>query len=114
MKKKDCCIAGIVIGGLLTLAPAWCLLGTVFGMIRAFIGLGESGISDPAAVASGISSALLSTVIGFVLAPVGLAIAITSIILLARHNRAQCADTTMTTRDFSPANSHPRRWRGWS
>lgn len=40
------------------------LLGTVLGMIRAFAAMATAGTPDPAALASGISEALINTAIG--------------------------------------------------
>ncbi len=40
------------------------LLGTVTGMLRAFLNMRVSGISDPARLAGGISEALITTVAG--------------------------------------------------
>jgi biopolymer transport protein ExbB len=44
------------------------LLGTVTGMLRAFLNLRVSGISDPARLAGGISEALITTVGGLCVA----------------------------------------------
>ncbi len=44
------------------------LLGTVTGMLRAFLNLRISGISDPARLAGGISEALITTVGGLCVA----------------------------------------------
>lgn len=55
-------------------APLLGFLGTVTGMIRSFDALAEQGLSNPGAVASGISEALLTTAAGLIVAiPVQLA-----------------------------------------
>ena len=72
-------IAGIVIGVLLTLAPLFGLLGTVFGMIHAFNSLGSSGNAPPAALSQGIGISLISTATGLFLCPIGIVILALSI-----------------------------------
>ena len=42
------------------------LIGTVFGMIRAFAALANSGAPDTAALATGISEALVNTAFGII------------------------------------------------
>jgi biopolymer transport protein ExbB len=42
------------------------LIGTVFGMIRAFAALANSGTPDTAALATGISEALINTAFGII------------------------------------------------
>ena len=55
-------------------APLLGFYGTVSGMIRSFEALAEQGLSNPAAVASGISEALVTTAAGLLVAiPVQLA-----------------------------------------
>ncbi len=50
------------------LAPLMGLLGTIIGMIRAFDAIARSGAGDPAAVANGISEALITTASGLIVA----------------------------------------------
>jgi biopolymer transport protein ExbB len=49
-------------------APLLGFYGTVSGMIRSFEALAEQGLSNPAAVASGISEALVTTAAGLLVA----------------------------------------------
>lgn len=51
-----------------SIAPLMGLLGTVFGMISAFSQISKAGAGDPAAVAGGISEALITTAAGLVVA----------------------------------------------
>ena len=50
------------------LSPLMGLLGTITGMIRAFDAIARAGAGDPAAVASGISEALITTASGLIVA----------------------------------------------
>lgn len=51
------------------IAPLLGLLGTVIGMVKAFSGIGEFGTRvDPAVLAGGIWEALLTTVVGLIVA----------------------------------------------
>ena len=52
------------LGTIASVSPLLGLLGTVVGMIRVFTALVESGIGDPAMLATGISEALVTTAAG--------------------------------------------------
>ena len=56
------------LGTIGVLAPLMGLLGTIMGMIRAFDAISRAGAGDPAAVASGISEALITTASGLIVA----------------------------------------------
>lgn len=56
------------LGSIANLATLLGLLGTVSGMLHAFLNLKISGISDPARLAGGISEALITTVAGLCVA----------------------------------------------
>jgi len=45
-------------------APLLGLLGTVLGMIKAFIAISTSGLGDPLALSEGISQAMITTAVG--------------------------------------------------
>ncbi len=55
-----------VLGAIANLAPMMGLLGTVFGMIKAFDVISHSGTGNPGLVASGIAEALITTAAGLV------------------------------------------------
>jgi len=55
-----------VLGALANITPMLGLLGTVFGMIKAFNVISQSGTGNPGLVASGISEALITTAAGLV------------------------------------------------
>lgn len=57
-----------VLGAIANLAPMMGLLGTVFGMIKAFNVISQSGSGNPSLVASGIAEALITTAAGLVVA----------------------------------------------
>jgi biopolymer transport protein ExbB len=56
------------LGTIATLSPLMGLLGTVFGMIRTFNAITTAGIGNPAALASGIAEALITTAAGLTVA----------------------------------------------
>ena len=84
MKKRRISLIGMVLGGILTLSPAFGLLGTAIAMVRAFASLGHSGVSDPKALSGDIGGVLISTAIGLVLCPVGLVLFTISLIFYLR------------------------------
>lgn len=55
-----------MLGAMANIAPMLGLLGTVFGMIKAFAVISQSGSGNPSLVASGISEALITTAAGLV------------------------------------------------
>lgn len=55
-----------VLGAVANITPMLGLLGTVFGMIKAFDVISQSGTGNPGLVASGISEALITTAAGMV------------------------------------------------
>lgn len=56
------------LGTISAIAPFMGLLGTVFGMIDMFSGIGHQGLGDPSVVADGIAQALVATAGGLVVA----------------------------------------------
>jgi len=58
----------IVLSTIYQVSPLLGLLGTVFGMIRAFTAIALKGTGDPQLLAGGISEALLTTAIGLTIA----------------------------------------------
>jgi biopolymer transport protein ExbB len=57
-----------VVGTIAAIAPLLGLLGTVFGMIRAFNVISIQGVGNPSSLAGGISEALITTAAGLVVA----------------------------------------------
>lgn len=57
-----------ILGSAYTIAPMLGLFGTVWGVMAAFEGMGQQGMANLSAVAPGIASALLTTVVGLVVA----------------------------------------------
>lgn len=55
-----------------TIATLWGLIGTVLGMIRSFAAMSAAGSPDTAALATGISEALINTAIGIIGSVVGI------------------------------------------
>ena len=54
------------LGAIANITPMMGLLGTVFGMIKAFNVISQSGTGNPGLVASGISEALITTAAGMI------------------------------------------------
>jgi len=78
---------GIVVGCLLTVAPLFGLLGTIFEVRRAFDSLGSSGIGDPTKLSTSVGTSLVSTAVGLGLCPIGLLILILSLVFHARRKK---------------------------
>ena len=57
-----------LLGTLAVISPLLGLLGTVVGIIEAFMAVTTSGLNDPALLAGGISKALITTAGGLVVA----------------------------------------------
>jgi biopolymer transport protein ExbB len=57
-----------VVGTIAAIAPLLGLLGTVFGMIKAFNVISIQGVGNPGSLAGGISEALITTAAGLVVA----------------------------------------------
>lgn len=55
-----------------TIATLWGLIGTVLGMIRSFAAMSAAGSPDTAALATGISEALINTALGILGSVVGI------------------------------------------
>lgn len=88
-KSKMLPIAGIVIGGILSLSPMFGLLGTVIGMNHAFAVLGASGVSDPRKLSDSIGHVLMFTASGLFIFPLGILILVVSIIFLVKAPRPE-------------------------
>lgn len=58
----------VILATIAMIAPLLGFLGTVTGMINSFDALAEVGLNNPAAVASGISEALITTAAGLIIA----------------------------------------------
>lgn len=58
----------ITLGTVATISPLLGLLGTVLGIIHVFAAISTAGLGNPAALASGISQALITTVAGLTVA----------------------------------------------
>lgn len=63
-----------LLGAVANITPMLGLLGTVFGMIKAFNVISQSGTGNPGLVASGISEALITTAAGMLVGVTALAL----------------------------------------
>ncbi|MFT5232374.1 MAG: biopolymer transport protein ExbB [Candidatus Krumholzibacteriia bacterium] len=57
-----------MLGTMAAIAPLIGLLGTVWGIMRAFHAMGAAGSGSPAVVAAGVSEALITTAVGLIIA----------------------------------------------
>ena len=80
-------LAGIIIGGFLTLSPILGLIGTAIGMSHAFATLGNQGISDPRGLANSVSMVLIAPIAGITLFVIGIVVLAISIVIYAQGNR---------------------------
>lgn len=90
MKRKRTLIAWLVGGVILALGPLWGLIGSVIGMVMAFGQLAQTS-TDTEALANDISIALYTTVAGYVVCPIGIAIIIVAAIHLGKRKRESIA-----------------------
>lgn len=66
--KKELDEGVVALATTTTIAPFLGLLGTVWGVMNAFIGMGEMGNASIAAVAPGLSESLVTTAVGLIVA----------------------------------------------
>jgi len=78
----------MIIGGLLTLSPAFGLLATAVAMSFAFAKLGTQGISDPQGLAHNVGTVLVSSATGLLLFPLGIIVLTVSIVFYLKSERA--------------------------
>ncbi|MBN8701750.1 MAG: MotA/TolQ/ExbB proton channel family protein [Bacteroidetes bacterium] len=62
----------VIISTCATIATLWGLIGTVLGMIRSFAAMSQAGAPDTAALATGISEALINTALGILGSVIGI------------------------------------------
>ena len=62
----------VIISTCATIATLGGLIGTVLGMIRSFAALANAGAPDTTALATGISEALINTLIGIISSVIGI------------------------------------------
>jgi hypothetical protein len=112
MKSLGGPIALITCGVLVSLGPVLGIMGTIVGMIHAFGSIAQSSSSTPEALASDISTSLWSTVVGFIVTPLGLGMVIGGILWLVRVSKQnsieQCRRAVSVTRGTPPAGQEAR------
>ena len=81
-------VFGIVLGTILTLSPLFGILGTVFGMTRAFQSLGNSSNTDPHLLSERIGTSLVSTAAGLFFCPFGIVILTLSLVFHFRIRKS--------------------------
>lgn len=71
----------MIVGGLLMLAPVCGVIGTLLGMVSSFGEIARSdGPPDAHVVAEGVQTAMIATILGLALFPVGLATFVVSLV----------------------------------
>ncbi len=86
--KTRVSFAGMIFGGLMMTGPLVAVLGTMFGMTRAFSVLGNQGIGDPKGLANGMSVVLISAAVGTGLFVLGAVVLVVSAVVYSRAIRA--------------------------
>lgn len=86
IKRKTKLIVWLVAGIILALGPIWGMIGTVVGMVLAFVNLGQPE-PQAEALASNISLALYTTAAGWIACPIGIVVIIVSAIKLGKAGR---------------------------
>lgn len=84
MTGRPTCIAGIVLGALLTVAPLIGLLVSGWHITGVFEILSHSGFSDPQLLSGHMHSVFIATMIGLLFCPIGLFILTLSLIFFFR------------------------------
>lgn len=78
MMRKIPWIVPLVFGVILAAGPLWGVIGTVFGMVLAFNKL-STGAPDVGGLANNIGFAMYSTIVGWVVCPIGIALIVLSV-----------------------------------
>lgn len=87
MKRKTKLNCWLGVGILLALGPLWGIIGSVLGMILSFGAVTQSQM--PAETFAGnIGFALLTTVVGFILCPIGVALMVVSAVKLSKETQS--------------------------
>jgi ABC-type Fe3+ transport system permease subunit len=87
MTGRPTCIAGIVLGALLTVAPLIGLLASGWHITGLFQILRDSGVSDPQLLSGHMHSVFVAIMIGFLFCPIGLFILTWSLIFFFRSGK---------------------------
>lgn len=85
MKKPRFLIIGMTIGLLLILSPTISLFGSVFGAQYSWSVLGDSGVSDPKALASSIGMTLFFSMLWIAALPLGLILFVLCLVFFLRR-----------------------------
>lgn len=95
MKRKTKLNCWLGVGILLALGPLWGIIGTVLGMILSFGALSQSPGSAET-LSSNISFAMLTTVAGLILCPVGVVLIVISLIKLGQEPKGERPSPSVT------------------
>ncbi|MDA3874247.1 MAG: MotA/TolQ/ExbB proton channel family protein [Kiritimatiellae bacterium] len=95
MKRRTKLNCWLSVGVLFALGPLWGIIGTVLGMIVSFGALSQSPGSAET-LSSNISLAMLTTVAGLLLCPVGVALIVTALIKLGQEPKNERPSSSVT------------------
>src|SRR6476469_4884163 len=95
MMGRPTCIAGIVLGALLTVAPLIGFLVSGWHITGLFQILGHSGMTDPELLRGHMRSVFIGTMIGLLFCPIGLFILTLSLIFYFRAGKQKTIDRTI-------------------
>ena len=84
MKPKTKLIIWLVVGIILALGPVWGMVGTIAGMVMAFSHVQQGGMAEPELLANDMGLAMLTTLAGWIVCPIGVVIIIISAIRLGK------------------------------
>jgi hypothetical protein len=109
-KKKLICWLGA--GIVLAAGPVWGVIGTVIGMVLAFVNLAQSQ-PQPEGLADNIRFVLYATMAGWVACPIGIVIVIVAVIKLGQNKQSvEKPQDVLLPSDSERPCALPKRFRG--
>jgi len=88
-KREKSLFCRLIAGIILALGPVWGQIGTAIAMVRAFAEVSENESASPELLAEHISSALYTTLAGYIALPIGIVLIVVTVIRLSRKTKSQ-------------------------